>query len=145
MEWRIATAADSRVLAELNHQLIADEGHRNSMNVDQLERRMLGWLSSEYRAVLFVDHGAVVSYALFRDDEGAGVYLRQFFVVRDRRRQGIGRRALQLFRDEVVPRGTRIVVDVLTRNHAGRSFWTATGFREYAVTLERLPGDDRSS
>ena len=53
MQYRFATLADVRFLAELNHQLIRDEGHRNSMDVDQLAHRMYGWLSSgEYRAVI---------------------------------------------------------------------------------------------
>jgi GNAT superfamily N-acetyltransferase len=118
-----------------------DEGHSNAMTLEQLEQRMRGWLSGEYRAVLFAQDGAVVAYALFRDDDSRGVYLRQFFVVRERRRQGIGRRALQLVEDETLPRGRRIVVDVLSGNSVGRSFWSTCGFNEYAVTLERLPNE----
>jgi GNAT superfamily N-acetyltransferase len=141
MQWRFATVEDSRLLAELNHQLIADEGHRNPMDVDQLAQRMCGWLESEYRAVLFHRDADAVAYALFREDESGRIHLRQFFVVRHLRRQGVGREALQLLRAEVVPTNRRFVLEVLSANATARAFWTANGFREYAITLERDPVD----
>ena len=55
---------------------------------------MRGWLSTEYRAVSFRREAPVVAYALFRNDEWNRIYLRQFFVVRDARRQGVGRAAV---------------------------------------------------
>jgi ribosomal protein S18 acetylase RimI-like enzyme len=145
MQWRFATAQDARLLAELNHQLIADEGHGNPMDANQLEQRMLDWLKSEYQAVLFQRELDVLAYALYRSDEYGRIHLRQFFVDRNHRRQGVGREAMHLFRAGVVPGGKRIVVEVLTANAAARSFWAANGFREYAVTLERAPGEDPSA
>jgi GNAT superfamily N-acetyltransferase len=139
MEWRLASAEDSRLLAELNHQLIADEGHRNPMNVSQLEQRMLAWLNHEYRAALFSLRSEIVSYALYRNDDSGRVHLRQFFVVRHLRRKGIGREALRVFRTEIIPPGLAIVLEVLIGNQSGRAFWNANGFREYAVTLECVP------
>src|SRR5215813_217356 len=103
MHSRFATVADARFLAELNHQLIRDEGHRNPMDVAQLEHRMRGWLNSgEYRAVIFTQEDMPVAYALYREapDE---IYLRQFFVVRTRRRHGIGRSALQSLLSDIWP------------------------------------------
>jgi GNAT superfamily N-acetyltransferase len=137
VRWRFATLDDARLLATLNQQLIEDEGHRNPMHVDQLELRMRGWLTTDYRAVLFQGDSEILAYALFRDLDGGGVYLRHFFVARNVRRHGVGGQAIQLFHDEVLAPGTRIAVEVLTSNHGGRSFWSALGFREYAVTLER--------
>lgn len=136
MHWRFASFADVRRLAELNHQLIADEGHGNVMDVAELEHRLQVWLAGQYRAVLFHSGEEVVAYALFRDHEGGGAYLRHFFVVRTHRRQGIGRRALQLLAHEALP-GRRLMLDVLSGNAVGRAFWAAVGFREYAVLLER--------
>jgi hypothetical protein len=75
MQWRLASSTDARLLADLNRQLIEDEGHGNTMTTGELEQRMRGWLSHEYRAVI----------------------------------------------------------------SAGRAFWSACGFSEYAVMLERLP------
>src|SRR5262245_41538269 len=50
MTFRAATLEDCPRLADLNHQLIQDEGHRNPMTVPELEQRMRDWISSEYRA-----------------------------------------------------------------------------------------------
>ena len=144
MQWRFATIDDSRVLAELNQQLIEDEEHRNSMNIDQLEQRMRLWLGSEYRAVVFLRGSTIVAYALYRGRADGDVHLRQFFVARDSRRQGVGREAMRTFRNAVLDRDKRIVLEVLTNNAAARAFWNATGFREYAVTLECLPVDEAS-
>jgi GNAT superfamily N-acetyltransferase len=139
LRWRFASVDDSPALAALNELLIADEGHENPMKRAQLERRMRGWLGSEYRGVLFEQATRVVAYALYRDDEWGRIHLRQFFVLRDVRRQGVGAAALQLFREAVVP-GRRVLVEVLAQNAAGKAFWLASGFREYALTLE-LPAD----
>jgi ribosomal protein S18 acetylase RimI-like enzyme len=138
MTHRFATLKDAPLLAELNHQLIRDEGHRNRMTVPELEGRMRGWLASEYRAVLFEDFGEVAAYALYRE-EPQEIYLRQLFVVRHRRRQGIGRRAVSLLRSEIWPRHKRLTLDVLVSNIAGLAFWRAVGFRDYCLTLEIEP------
>src|SRR2546426_12113259 len=100
MTFRQATTDDCALLAELNRQLIQDEGHRNRMTVPELEHRMRGWLSGEYRAVIYQEGGEVVGYGLFRE-QPEEIYLRQLFVVRHRRRQGLGRRAVQLLRSAV--------------------------------------------
>lgn len=63
--FRYATSDDCPRLPELNHQLIRDEGHRNPMTVQELEQRMRGWISGEYRAVIYEDSGEVVADALF--------------------------------------------------------------------------------
>ena len=102
MKWRRATLDDSPVLARMNVELIQDEGHSDPMTTAQLEDRMRRWLAAEYSAVLFEDAGEPVAYALFRDNEGHGIFLRQFFVVRHRRRQGQSRRLPQTRRR---PRG----------------------------------------
>ena len=80
------------MLAQMNHQLIRDEGHRNRMSVDELEQRMRTWLRGEYHAVLFEDQQGAAGYALYKW-EPEWVYVRQFFVRPERRRQGIGRAA----------------------------------------------------
>src|SRR5438309_12104150 len=91
MTFWFATADDCPLLAELNHQLIQDEGHRSRMRVAELERRMRDWLAGDYRAVLFEERSEVVAYALFRQVPGE-VYLRQHFVPRRRPRRGAGPR-----------------------------------------------------
>jgi GNAT superfamily N-acetyltransferase len=138
MTTRLATLHDSSLLAELNHQLIQDEGHRSKMTVPELDQRMRDWLAAEYRAVVFEDNGEVVAYALYceKSDE---VYLRQLFVVRQRRRQGIGRQALEMLRSQVWPQDKRLTVDVLVANQRALAFWRAAGYTDYCLTLEILP------
>ncbi len=138
MKWRIVTADDAPLLARLNRQLIEDEGHRNAMTVDELEQRMRGWLTTgEYRAIVFEDSDPLLAYALYRetDDE---VYLRQLFVVRERRHEGVGRKAMQtLF--SFWPPHKRLTVSVLAANKAAVAFWRAVGYTDYDLTLEIMP------
>jgi len=136
MNFRFATAADSSLLGMMNHQLIRDEGHRNRMTVPELEQRMAGWLATDYRAVIFEQDGAASGYALFRREPDY-MYLRQFYVKRDRRRQGIGRSAVQWLAANAWKPKERIRIEVLAANEAGIAFWRSIGFNDYALTMER--------
>lgn len=89
MDFRFATPDDVSLLAELNHQLIEDEGSANSMSVAELASRMLRWLEADYRAVLFEVSAEPVAYLLYRPSED-GIYVRQLFVCRGHRRRGYG-------------------------------------------------------
>ena len=108
------------------------------MSVEELEERMRGWLTGEYRAVIFKEGERVIAYALFRV-EGEEIYLRQLFVVRERRREGIGRKAVEMLRTEVWPNGKRLTVEVLVKNEGAVGFWRAVGYRDYSLRLEILP------
>jgi len=134
---RLATDRDCPLLAELNHQLIQDEGHRNRMTVPELEQRMRHWLAGDYTGVLFEDRGEVVAYALFRE-QADEIYLRQLFVVRHRRRQGLGRLAVQKLRSDFWPRNKRLTVEVLAANKSATAFWRDLGFTDYSLKLEML-------
>jgi GNAT superfamily N-acetyltransferase len=137
MEWRTASASDVPLLADMNRQLREDEAPQaEPLNVD-FEQRMRGWLAGEYSAVLFEVDGRPVAYVLWRDNEGRGIYLRQFFVDRTQRRRGLGRQAVALLVREVLPPGTDITLEVLGQNPGGLAFWNALGFGDYARTLVR--------
>ena len=87
--------------------------------------------------MLFVEDDAV-GYALYRptdpDSEGSGgLYLRQFFIARDRRRSGSGRRAFACFRKEVLE-GRPLRLEVLRSNPGGEAFWRACGLVPYCTT-----------
>ncbi len=138
MTFRPATLDDCALLARLNHELIRDEGHRNPMTVPQLEQRMRGWISGEYRAIIYEDGGEVVAYALFRE-QPEEIYLRQLFVVRHRRSQGIGRWAVDILRSQIWPKTKRLTVEVLVANTRAVSFWRSVGYADYALSLEILP------
>lgn len=138
MNFRRATTNDCSVLAELNHQLIRDEGHRNNLTVPELAERMKSWLASEYTAIVFEDGKEIVAYALFRE-QPEDIYLRQLFVVRNRRRQGIGRKTIEILRSQIWSKNKRLTVEVLVRNSAAITFWRAAGYKDYCLTLEIMP------
>jgi hypothetical protein len=66
IEFRPALLDDLPLLAEMNQQLIIDEGSRNTMTGDELQARMRRWLESDYRAILVFKEGVVVDYLLYR-------------------------------------------------------------------------------
>ena len=138
MTFRPATLDDCALLARLKHELIRDEGHRNPMTGPELEQRMRGWISGEYRAIIYEDGGEVVAYALFRE-QPEEIYLRQLFVVRHRRSQGIGRWAVDILRSQIWPKTKRLTVEVLVANTRAVSFWRSVGYADYALSLEILP------
>lgn len=140
MTFRTATLEDCPRLAELNHQLIRDEGHRNRMTVPELEQRMKGWISGEYRAIIYEDADEIVAYALFRE-QAEEIYVRQLFVVRHRRSQGLGRRAVEILRSQIWPKTKRLTVEVLVANKRAVRFWRSVGYADYALSLEILPAN----
>src|SRR5580704_7240021 len=111
---RFVGEQDFDLLAEWNHQLIRDEGHRNPMTVPELKKRMEGWLAVEYKAVLFSFKNEAVAYALYRETADE-LYLRQLFVCRDRRREGIGRAAMKILMAQIWLK-KRFTVEVLCKN-----------------------------
>ena len=138
MEHQFATDTDLPLLAEWNHQLIKDEGHRNSMSVSELKARMGTFLTEKYKALLFLEQGEAVAYALYCESESE-IYLRQFFVRRDRRRRGIGRRAIAVLLNSIWPKSKRLTVEVLCNNSSGIAFWRSVGYADYALTMEIMP------
>jgi ribosomal protein S18 acetylase RimI-like enzyme len=110
------------------------------MTVPELEHRLRGWISGEYRAIVYEDGGEMVAYALFRE-QAEEIYLRQLFVVRGRRSQGIGRRAVEILRSQVWPKTKRLTLEVLVSNKRAVSFWRSLGYADYALSLEILPAN----
>lgn len=139
MEYRFATLADVPLLTRMNLQLIEDEGHRNRSRPDSwLAERMRSFLAGGYQAVLFERDGQPIAYALYTEqtEHGDSIYLRQFFVDRTLRRQGVGREMMRILREEIWPAKKRITVGVLSGNETAVSFYKATGFLPYAMEME---------
>ena len=146
MRYRCAELDDVPILARMNRQLVEDERHRNRFKSDAwLEERMRTFLTGGYEAALFELEGTVVAYALYTDHPGHDdtIYLRQIFVDRGHRRQGIGRQAMKILMDVVWPKDKRLTVEVLVHNHVARDFYNAVGFKEYSVELE-IPASARN-
>ena len=138
MKYRFGTEKDLALLAEWNYQLIRDEGHRNSMTIPQLRERMKVWIESEYKAVIFNIASDPVAYALYSEKDQE-IYLRQLFIKRDCRRQGIGRTAVVILQTHIWPDHKRFTVEVLTANKPAIEFWRSVGYTDYCLTLEIIP------
>lgn len=135
MHYRIATHDDIPLLARMNQQLREDEQSRWQLTLPQLEDRIRDMLAQWYTVMIFEQNGVPVAFALYRPAEG-GIYLRQFFVSREHRRQGLGKQAIDLLLNDIWPPEARVTLEVLVHNQRGYAFWKALGFSEYAVTLE---------
>jgi GNAT superfamily N-acetyltransferase len=135
IDYRFATVDDAPLLAAMNARLIRDEGHRCRLSLVELQERHAGWLSGEYLAVMFGAVDRIAGYALYKH-EPEWIYLRQFFVEPEYRRQGIGRRAIAWLMENAWSSAPRIRLDVLVGNHDARAFWQSLGFRQYCVTME---------
>jgi Sortase and related acyltransferases len=121
------TVSDAAELARLNRMLIEDEKAENDMTAAQLERRMEGFLTSDYKAFYFYSDKKCVGYALVNAAK-TPVYLRQFFICREDRRKGYGREAFYALLKYL--RVEEIDVDVYAWNRGGVEFWREIGFCE---------------
>ncbi len=125
-------SADVAALARMNRMLIEDERAENDMTIPQLEQRMAGFLAGDYRAYFFEAAGEAIGYALV-NPSATPVYLRQFFICREKRRSGFGREAFYALLSHL---GVRTIdIDVYVWNEAGRAFWQSLGFRERAINM----------
>lgn len=129
---RISSEEDLDLLSKLNRQLIEDEMHDNNMTLDQLKERMHGFLSSNYKAYLFMEGDDLKGYALINHAKQP-LYLRQFYICRDSRRQGYGKVAFFKLLDYI---GTRTIdIEVLYWNETGKKFWNSIGFEERSIYM----------
>ena len=135
LKFRYATQEDVGLLAEMNQQLICDEGHCNKMTLLQLEQRMADFLRTEYMAVIVSSSNEDVGYALYRE-ESEYVYLRQIFVKSEMRRRGVGCKMIKWLKNEPWKNFEKIRIEVLVGNTEGISFWCAVGFKDYCITME---------
>jgi len=95
-----ANEPDLPVLARMNKQLIDDEGSKNPMSIEELERRMKGWLLSDWKIDLISNSSETIGYALYQYitifKEQKEVYLRQYYIKPDFRNQGYGHEGIKL-------------------------------------------------
>jgi ribosomal protein S18 acetylase RimI-like enzyme len=135
MQMKRALPAGVPQLAEMNKRLIEDEGHWNPMTVEELAVRMTGWLEGEYTAYVVRLDDVIAAYALYRDD-GDTTYLRQLYVERGSRRQGIATYLLDwLFAHEWTEKPVRL--DVLAHNEGAIAFYQTYGFRVGCLRMEK--------
>lgn len=126
------TENDLDALAALNQQLIEDEQHDNSMSREELKERMRGFLRTDYKAYWFKEGEQIKGYALVNHHRSP-LYLRQFFICRDTRRQGIGKSAFKLLVSHL--ECDCIDLEVLRANKRGYEFWKSLGFDERSIYM----------
>ena len=139
LQLRKAELTDAAVLGVMNEQLIHDERHTNPQRGDQLVQRMRDWLSADYEAAIGTVQDSPALYALWRHQPDGDIFLRQFFVASEFRRQGLGIAAMNQLLDQYWPAGHAVHLEVLTHNHTGQRFWRSVGFAEYSIQM-RHPG-----
>jgi GNAT superfamily N-acetyltransferase len=161
---RAATYADLPRLAAMNQRLIQDERSRNPMTLNQLEARLRAWLDTGDWHIDLIEiapdepldasrptprHSRAggnprpIGYTVYQhrhddyDPSQPIVYVRQFYIERDWRGRGWGRRAFALLARERFPAGSTITLEALASNPGGYRFWASLGFTDYCVTMKR--------
>lgn len=131
------TSQNSKPLALLNAELIQDEGHSNSMTLQQLEDRMIDWLDSgQYQCYGIMHRSLPVAYCLCRS-EADNVYIRQLFTLRNYRKRGLAKKLLDYVEAHAEP--SQIMrLEVLATNKAAIKFYQKLGYRMYAHTFEKV-------
>lgn len=114
-------------LAVFNKQLIEDEKSDNPLSVSELEKRMENFLDTEYDAYFFEADSEIVGYALVKRT-CSPLYLRQFFICREYRKNHYGTEAFQALLGYL--NVDSIDIEVLSGNEAGNCFWESLGFKE---------------
>ncbi|MBI5651068.1 MAG: GNAT family N-acetyltransferase [Chloroflexi bacterium] len=148
---RAATEADALMLAQMNQRLIEDEHSRNPMTIDELHKRMTGWLKDEWGAQLFVESDTIIGYALYQLRQAdyypnrQMVYIRQFYIERDFRNRGLGSRAFKLLVENCFSADCAITIDVLASNPDGYRFWSRVGFHPYCTTMNLQRQENRDA
>jgi len=132
-EVRTAGTEDRPLLVTMSSQLWEDEGGER-MPRTFFERRMQTLLSDGYAAEIFTEAGQPVGYVLWRDD-GDRLYLRQVFVSRDHRRQGIGRAMFNTLLGGCLPQRDMIKIDVIDGNEIALAFWQELGFMRMGAAM----------
>lgn len=131
---------DVHVLSQMNQELIEDEKSENPMTLAELTERMIGFLNAEWRAVLFVLDDRIVGYALYKEEDltskeqGQSIYIRQYYISRSDRGQGLGRQGLSQLKTELF-KDKAISIDVLESNPNGKRFWESLGFTPYFTNM----------
>ncbi|MFD0711605.1 GNAT family N-acetyltransferase [Paenibacillus sp. GCM10027626] len=136
---RICSHVDLALLATLNKQLIEDERHDNTMNIEQLKERMRSFIDTDYKAYIFGRDCEIIGYALV-DHTRHPLYLRHFFVCRNFRRNGYGKLAFEKLIERLNTK--EIDIEVMHWNHIGYEFWKSLGFIERSIYMRLEGGND---
>ncbi|KAA2234382.1 GNAT family N-acetyltransferase [Salinarimonas soli] len=122
---RTADDGDLDCLAEMNLGLIRDSGHRSRMTLAVLRERFVRSRAEGGSFDIFEDATGPVGFAGWREEDtqadpsGRHVFLRQFYMVPERRGDGTARACFDLLARERWHPGQRVALDVLDANRRG--------------------------
>ncbi len=140
---RKAELSDADLLAQMNKHLIEDEGSRNPMNISQITDRMKNILSGDWKAVIISKESEDIGYLVYKlsPDEyfpdRTELHIRQYFIKRQHRGNGLGTYAFDLISKEYFPNDAVLTMDVLEINPKGRRFWEKIGFKPYLTHMKK--------
>ena len=142
MTFRFANGSDLPVVAQMNRELLQSERLASDPSECELLDRLAKWMTEGQRIILFDSESQPVGYALFSFGERLGeqlVYLRHFFIRKEHRRKGYGRKAMEHLESEIWPRGVPVYVDTNSGNRVALEFWKSLHFEVFSLTLVRRP------
>ncbi|PTY36111.1 hypothetical protein BGP77_01985 [Saccharospirillum sp. MSK14-1] len=122
-------------LAPLNQALIAEEGSTTLLNLVQLAQRLRHWLDCDYQCLAVFEGERLVGYCLFALEPDRN-YIRQLYVVPDRRRCGYGRLLLERAETMATP-GKPLHLEVLANNDRVLGFYQKLGYLSYVYELRK--------
>lgn len=128
----VASEENCVELAIFNKCLVDSGGSYNTMSIQELEKRMFGFLESGYMAVIFEVEGVHIGYALI-DINKNPMFIRHYFIIEEYRRQGYGTAAFNKL--IVFLEVDRVDLTVLASNDIGFKFWTSCGLTPYEVVM----------
>ena len=137
----LAVEEDLPLLAQMNKRLIEDEGSYNPMSVLELHERMFQWLHGDWKIQLFIEDKTIIGYAVYQFQvdqffpDQKVVYVRQFYIERDKRARGLGTQAFTKLQETCFPEECRITLEVLASNPIGYKFWSHLGFQTYSTSM----------
>lgn len=129
---RACNDEDLDILAFFNKQLIEDERSNNVMNPKQLKERMRDFMHTDFSPFIFEAGGKPIGYALVNIKTNP-YYLRQFFISRDIRRQGYGKKAFYKLLEKLDV--DTLDLEVLYWNERGLGFWRSLGCKERSIYM----------
>lgn len=135
LQVRKATYRDIPLLTQMNKRLIEDEKSPNTMDDEQLQRRMVSFIDGRYKGWILEAGSEPAGYAL-TIDQNTELYVRHFFVDRPYRRRGYGRWLINWLDQNLFVHYQKITVDVLSHNPDAIAFWRAVGFVDHHIHLE---------
>ena len=143
---RSADLNDVSVLAKMNSRLVEDQESENTWSLAKYEQRFSEWLQDgTWHIDMILQDGQCVGYAVYQprsdyyNPDQPVIYVRQYYIERTHRRQGLGRAAFQELIDSRFPTGYQaIALDVVATNPVGQAFWEKLGFAPYFISMKRM-------